>query len=161
MMLEIFSEFIGIRMHHRNIFLQLLISLNLMVTVLMFSGCSEEQQNAVRQRRDNLASLGQAYKEMHKVAGSSPKTSDALAEWMANSSDAATRGEARDCLVEGDVIVNWDVNLGLHDNLGRFVLAFEAATPARGGYVVMGDGTVKSMTAKQFAAAEMLPENGD
>ena len=159
MMPEIFSEIIGIRMHHRNILPHLLISLNLMMTVLMFSGCSEEQQNAVRQRRDNLTSLGQAYKEMHKAAGNSPKTSDALAEWMAKSADAATRGQARDCLVEGDVIVNWDGNLSVPDNLGRFVLAFEAATPARGGYVVMGDGVVKSMTAKQFAAAEMLPEN--
>ena len=99
----------------------------------MLSGCSEEQQNAVRQRRENLANLGQAYKEMHKVKGNSPKTSDALAQWMANSTDAVTRGEARECLVEGDVIVNWNGNLSGSDNIGRFVLAFEAATPARGG----------------------------
>ena len=80
-----------------------------------------------------------------------------LAAWVAESADPDTRGAARDSVVEGDVVVNWNGDLSVTETLGSFVLAFEAGTLARGGYVVMADGTVKNMTLKEFQAAAMLP----
>ena len=133
-----------------------LVSLVLLCAVGCLSGCSEEQQNAVRQRRDNLDKIGQAYVEMYKT-GASPKNSGELATWMAESADAGTRGAARDSLVEGDVVVNWNGDLSATETLGSFVLAFEAGTLARGGYVVMADGKVKNMKLKEFQEAAMLP----
>ncbi len=132
------------------------VSLVLWCAVCCLSGCSEEQQNAVRQRRDNLDKIGQAYVGMYKT-GASPKNSDELATWMAESADADTRGAARDSLVEGDVVVNWNGDLSATETLGSFVLAFEAGTLARGGYVVMADGKVKNMTLKEFQESTMLP----
>ena len=128
-----------------------------MLALFPFTGCSQDQQDAVRKRRSNLLIVWESYREMHEANGASPKTSDALVDWMAKSSNAALRRDARDCLLEGDAIVNWNGNLGVPGGPERYILAFEAATPARGGYVVMGDGVVKSITAKQFADAEMLP----
>lgn len=110
----------------------------------------------MRQRRDNLDKIGQAYAEMYKT-GASPKNSGELATWMAESADAGTRGAARDSLVEGDVVVNWNGDLSAIETLGSFVLAFEAGTLARGGYVVMADGKVKNMKLKEFQEAAMLP----
>ena len=133
-----------------------LVSLVLLCTTCCLAGCSEEQQNAVRQRRDNLDKIWQAYAEMHKT-DASPKNVDELAAWMAESADAGTRGSARDSLVEGDVVVIWNGDLSFDDHLGSYVLAFEAGALARGGYVVMADGAVKSMTLKDFQAAVMLP----
>ncbi|MDA8968214.1 hypothetical protein N9F62_00165 [bacterium] len=150
---------LDVRMSNRNTLPRFLMCLSLLPAFWLFTGCSAEQEDAVRQRRDNLSKLGQAYLDMSKSVGHSPKTSDTLAAWMAESEDSATRGKARDCLVEGDVIVNWDGDLSDADNLGRYVLAFEAATPARGGYVVLGDAVVKSMNVKDFQAAAMLPQN--
>ena len=51
----------------------------------------------------------------------------------------------------------WNGDLSFDDHLGSYVLAFEAGALARGGYVVMADGAVKSMTLKDFQAAVMLP----
>ena len=132
------------------------VSLLLLCAACCLSGCSEEQQNAVRQRRDNLDKIWQAYAEMYKT-DVSPKNVGELAAWMAESADAGTRGAARDSLVEGDVVVNWNGDLSVPETLGNFVLAFEAGTLARGGYVVMADGKVKNMTLKEFQAAAMLP----
>ncbi|MGB0761904.1 MAG: hypothetical protein ACPGPS_20305 [Rubripirellula sp.] len=131
---------------------------SLLVAICCVSGCSEEQQNAVRQRRDNLAKVGKAYIEMNSQ-GASPVNADELAKWMLESTDAGTRGEARVSLVEGDVIVNWNGDLNQKYPLGGFVLAFEAGVPARGGYVVMADGIVQSMSLKEFQEAAMLPAN--
>ncbi|MGI9469153.1 MAG: hypothetical protein ACR2OA_18685 [Rubripirellula sp.] len=133
-----------------------LVSFLLLCAVCCLSGCSEEQQNAVRQRRDNLGKIGKAYAEMYK-AGASPKNVSELATWMAESADAGTRGAAQKSLVEGDVVVNWNGDLSVTETLGGFVLAFEAGALARGGYVVMADGKVKTMTLKEFQGATMLP----
>lgn len=121
-------------------------------------GCSQEQQDAVRQRRENLAKIGQAYTEMYN-SGASPKNSSELSAWMAESADAGTRGAARVSLVEGDVVVNWNGDLSQTGALGSLVLAFESGALARGGYVVMADGKVKIMTLKEFQEAPMLPAN--
>lgn len=155
------TEIVGIRMQHRSTLNLWLFSLSFLLPIFLFSGCSQDQQDAVRQRRSNLVIVWESYREMHEVAGVSPKASDALVDWMASATDAAVRTKARECLAEGDVIVNWNGNLNVSEGPGRYILAFEAATPARGGYVVMGDGVVKSMTAKQFADAEMLPGLGE
>ncbi|MGI9441233.1 MAG: hypothetical protein ACR2N1_02135 [Rubripirellula sp.] len=143
-------------MHSGIMLSRSLVSFVLLGAVCCLSGCSEEQQNAVRQRRDNLEKIGQAYAGMCKT-GASPKNSGELAAWMAESTDADTRGAARDSLVEGDVVVNWNGDLSATETLGNFVLAFEAGTLARGGYVVMADGKVKNMTLKEFQESTMLP----
>lgn len=145
-------------MHSGHMMPRFLMFLGFFIAVGLLSGCSNEQQNAVRQRRDNLAKLAEAYIDMHRN-GSSPKNADELGSWMAESDDAITRGDARVCLAEGDVVVNWDGDLSQTEALGQFVLAFEAGVLARGGYVVMADGTVKSMTLKEFQEAAMLPTN--
>ena len=129
--------------------------------LLAFGGCSQEQQDAVRQRRDNLSDIWRCYRDMNTSTGVPPDSSSTLAEWILTVPDTVGYGQASECVVEGDVIVNWNGNLISPNGLGRYVFAFEAATPARGGYVVMGDGKVISMTAKQFANADMLPAKSD
>lgn len=148
-------------MYNEIISSRLLIYLSLFQIGCVFVGCSDEQQNAVRQRRDNLAKVGQAYIDMNREAGGSPRNSDALAAWMAGSADPVTREEARDCVLEGEVVVNWNGDFsdpGKPKSAGDLVLAFEAAAPARGGYVVMADGRVEYMPLKTFQESEMLPQ---
>ena len=54
----------------------------------------------------------------------------------------------------------WNGVLSDSGDDARYVLGFEAGAPATGGYVVMGDGTVRLMTGKDFSEAMMLPEAG-
>ncbi len=48
-----------------------------------------------------------------------------------------------------DVVYQWGSSL----SGGQAVIAYEKDVPASGGYVLLQDGTVKSMTAAEFTAA--------
>lgn len=126
-------------------------------SVFLITGCSQELENAVRQRRENLELIGKSYLQWYEVKQASPANADEFTQWMLESDDANTRGSARDSIVEGDVIMIWSGELADASANDGYVLAFEAPVPAKGGYVVMGDASVTSMTAKEFAAATMLP----
>lgn len=56
-------------------------------------------------------------------------------------------------LKEGKYKVVW----GVKDKSSGAILAYEATIAAKGGAVLMADGTVKAMTADQFRAANPKP----
>jgi len=126
--------------------------------ICLTNGCSQEQQNAVLLRRENLAHLGTSYLEWSKVKQSSPGNAEEFTQWMLETDNANILGSARNSLIEGDVIMIWNGDLTDEPANAGYVVAFEAPTPAKGGYVVMGDASVKLMTAKEFAASTMLPQ---
>jgi hypothetical protein len=55
---------------------------------------------------------------------------------------------------DGTVVVYWGATLQkMTQGSSNTVLGYEKDTPASGGLVMMGDGTVKKMTAEEFAKA--------
>jgi hypothetical protein len=57
---------------------------------------------------------------------------------------------AVDSLKKGKYLVVW----GVKDKDAGTVLAYEKDVPARGGPVLMADGTIREMTAEEFRAAK-------
>lgn len=127
----------------------------------VFAGCSQEQENAVRQRRESLELIAKSYLDWFEVKQVSPSNADEFTQWMLESNDPNTRGVARDSIVEGDVIMIWNGELRDPTANGDYILAFEAQVPAKGGYLVMADASVRTMTAKEFAAATILPQRNE
>jgi len=63
------------------------------------------------------------------------------------------RGHA--AVKSGDVVVLWGATLQGEGQVGKneSVVAYEKATPASGGFVLLSAGTVRKMTSAEFAAA--------
>ncbi len=56
-------------------------------------------------------------------------------------------------LLQGQCVAYWNVNPKDRPNAGETILAYEKDAPKQGGYVLLLDGKVKSMTAEEFKAA--------
>jgi hypothetical protein len=54
---------------------------------------------------------------------------------------------------QGDYVVAWGVGRSTTAGAANQILVYEKKTPAEGGAVLLRDGTVKQMTAEEFAAA--------
>jgi hypothetical protein len=54
---------------------------------------------------------------------------------------------------QGEYVVAWGVGLSSAPGAGNQILAYEKKSPAEGGVVLLRDGTVKKLTAAEFAAA--------
>lgn len=56
-------------------------------------------------------------------------------------------------LRSGDVVVNWGAGLSDARDAATRVLAYRKDVPARGGEVLMQDGSTRTMTAEEFKSA--------
>jgi len=56
-------------------------------------------------------------------------------------------------LSKGTIVAVWGAGMSTDSGSDKCVLAYEKQTPQQGGVVLMQDGTVKKMTAEEFAAA--------
>ena len=129
--------------------------------LLVTSGCGDGGA-AVLKRRSDLERLAGSYREYHKLHQRAPADASQLLDFMRAADDQAKETiSAAAALQEGDILMIWNGDLDTDPEPGRFVLGFEAGVPAHGGYVVMGDGTVKVIKRGQFQSAVMLPTGVD
>jgi hypothetical protein len=54
---------------------------------------------------------------------------------------------------QGDYVVAWGVGRSSAPGMGNQILAYEKKVPAEGGAVLLRDGTVRQLTAAEFAEA--------
>lgn len=134
-----------------------LVSIMLVLSLLAVSGCGDGGA-AVLKRRSNLDQLAAAYTGFVETHGKTPANATELSEFMRSGlPDIPPIQDAIVSLEEGDVVMIWNGDLGDTGSTSAYVLGFEAGVPATGGYVVMGDGVVRLMTAKDYSEATMLP----
>ncbi len=130
----------------------------LAIAVCCLSGCGDDgAADAIRKRRSNLQQLGIAYLSYHEGNQRSPANANELLGFMKpQAEDDPQMRDAITSLEEGDITMVWNGQLGIAAATANDVLGFEAGVPSTGGYVVMGDGTVRLMTAKQFSEGSLL-----
>jgi hypothetical protein len=126
-----------------------------LVVAVGLSGCGKMQQAAARQRAANdlkqIALLYHEYNDKHRKGPSGPDDPEFVK--MVNETGAQP---VLAKVQGGDYVFFWDVklgDLGKGAGMSQTVLGYEKDAPTAGGLVVMGDGTVKSMTAAEFNAA--------
>jgi hypothetical protein len=122
--------------------------------VLVFLGlcvaCGGVQQAAARSKRMNdMKMIGLAYHNFHDANNKPPSNAQDLL------TIDPTVGPAVALIQSGEVIFIFDAKLSdmMQQGSGSTVLAYEAKVPTAGGVVLLGDGSVKQMTAAEFQAA--------
>jgi len=100
--------------------------------------------------------LTELHSLVHAAAGETMRAPAKLADLNRHQSMFPRAYEA---VKSGDVVVLWGTPLQGEGEAGKdaAVLAYEKSVPTAGGYVLMSAGTVKKMTADEFAAA---PKSG-
>ncbi len=136
----------------------------LVLCAMLVSGCGDGGA-AVLKRRTDLQRLGESYRAFQQQNQRSPAGSIELLEFLSQADDPNEElASAAKALEEGDILMIWNGDLGNPeltqdvDGLANLVLGFEAGVPARGGYVVMANATVKVMKRNEFQSATMIPE---
>lgn len=110
-----------------------------------FSGAAANQRVA-----NDLKQLAIAYHNFHDSNRRGPESA---AEWekMAGSPDDKALIAA---VAAGEYVFYWNVKItSLTAGATNTVLGYEKKVPTSGGLVLMADGTVKEMTAQEFASA--------
>ena len=143
-------------------------------SLLFVGGCGDGGAQVLK-RGSNLERLGTAYLEYHQLHQRSPANAQELDQFLSvtdghgdkgdngKADEGEDEGDAALALREGDILMIWNADLGDPDSanssesLSNSVLGFEAGAPARGGYVVMADGSVRLMKRIEFEAASMIP----
>jgi hypothetical protein len=122
--------------------------------VLVFLGlcvaCGGVQQAAARSKRVNdMKMIGIAYYNFHDANNKPPSNAQDLL------TIDPTVGPAVALIQSGEVIFIFDAKLSdmMQQGSSNVVLAYEAKAPNSGGVVLLGDGSVKQMTAAEFQAA--------
>jgi hypothetical protein len=128
----------------------------LVVVASALAGCGKVQQAAARQRAANdLKQIGLLYHNYNDTHKKGPTGADdpALAK-MANDVGAQP---VLAKVQSGEYVIFWNVKLS---NLGKgevgaseTVLGYQKDVPTAGGPVLLGDASVKILTAEEFKAA--------
>jgi len=114
--------------------------------VLTSPGCSSQEAAARAKRTNQLSAIGIGYHRCIDVTGKGPADADELGKYLVDAADALAAVKA------GEIVVIWNARIPTDcpDVPSYTVLAYEKDAPARGGVVLMCDGTAHVLTAHQF-----------
>jgi hypothetical protein len=111
------------------------------------SGCGKGSGQTVPD--DALADLGGVYHNYVNEQGEPPARFADLKNYKPDSKGVKA-------VEAGDILVIWNAKLLDTPEAAKSVLAYERDVPSRGGRVLLGDGDIRVMTPKEFAAAPKL-----
>ncbi len=118
-----------------------------MLASTLLPGCSVQRLKEEVISRNRLQRLGIAYQMYWTIKdGRAPQRIADLESFL-------EEPELVQQVKMGDYEVIWGVTSADGLQQRDAILAFEAQTPHEGGYVLLVDGTVHKMTAREFAAA--------
>jgi hypothetical protein len=118
-----------------------------LAAALLVPGCGGVRQAAARQKRANeLKIVGLAYHNyMDANGGKAPQQAADLQQY--------TMGDpgANAALTDGSLVFVYGVKLAdMTGGASSTVIAYESQVPQSGGHVIMGDGSVMTVTAQGF-----------
>jgi hypothetical protein len=130
------------------------VALVLAVMTLPATGCGRIQNAADRAKKSNdLKQLGLMYHNYMDERRKGPASADDL---MTMASDPVTKAVVQ-MVKDGKYVLIWGTTINEMQKNPQgstgTVLGYEATAPTSGGLVLMGDGSVQTMTAAAFAAA--------
>ena len=130
------------------------VTLTLAVLALLASGCGRVRQAADRAKKSNdLKQLGLMYHSYIDANRKGPASADEL---MTMASDPGAKAVVQ-MVKDGKYVLLWGTTiLEMQQNPGGAsgtILGYEAGAPTAGGLVLMGDASVRTMSAAEFAAA--------
>jgi hypothetical protein len=97
---------------------------------------------------EDLRQLGIYYQSHLIAAGQGPAK---LEDWQELKKDLPNLYQA---LEDGRYVMIWNTSSALMaEGPSRTILAYEKDAPTKGGVVLLGDGSVKNMTLKEFQSA--------
>ncbi len=125
-----------------------------LVLALLASGCGRIKNAADRAKKSNdLKQLGLMYHNYIDTNRKGPASADELMTMVSDPGSKAVVQMVKDgkyVLLWGTTITEMQQNPG---GASGTVLGYEAGTPTAGGLVLMGDASVRNMTAAELAAA--------
>jgi hypothetical protein len=119
--------------------------------------CGGIRQAAGRQQAaKDLNQLARMYHDFHESKSKGPANTQELIQFVKN--DPAATALATQTGPGGKYVLYWNVRITtLTAGSAATVLGYEASVPASGGMVLMADGSTRTMTAAEFAAAPKPP----
>jgi hypothetical protein len=125
-----------------------------LVLALLASGCGRVRQAADRAKKSNdLKQLGLMYHSYLDANHKGPASADEL---MTMASDPGAKAVVQ-MVKDGKYVLIWGTTIAEMQKNPQgstgTVLGYEAGAPTAGGLVLMGDASVRNMTAAEFAAA--------
>jgi len=113
------------------------------------AACGGLQQAGQKNKNTNtLKEIGLMYHAYHDMNGKGPSGLQDLQQL------ASTCPDGYAGLQSGQFVLIWNVKIPeMVQGTSNTVLGHEAAAPNSGGLVLMGDGSVRTMTAQEFAQA--------
>jgi predicted amidohydrolase YtcJ len=122
------------------------------VVIALLLGCGGVRNAAARAQRSNrLKAAGLAYiNYCDDNRGKGPTGAQDLQKYLTEFPDVSQ------ALQNGDIVIYWNVRFPddmQQQGTSNTVLGYEKDVPAKGGMVIMGDGSVREMTAQEFQTA--------
>ena len=120
----------------------------LALVVVTFSACGQEPgPPPPPSAEDGLKEMVGVYRYIEYSKLPLPRKADDFNDYV------DTMPTALDRIKQGEYVVVWGVGRSAAPGMAAQVLAYEKKVPADGGAVLLRDGTVKQLTAAEFAAA--------
>jgi hypothetical protein len=121
------------------------------VVAVILLGCGGVQQAAQRQKRANdLKQIGLAYHNYLDAEQKAPSRAEDLQKYLLDSPPTYQ------ALLNGQYVMQWGAtiqSMSAGAGTSNTVLGYEADVPTKGGNVLFGDASVRTMTAQEFQAA--------
>ena len=123
----------------------------LVAVFAIVGGCGQRNNTPiVASTAEGLKELVDVYKYLEYSSTPPPQRVEELNSYIDSLPNALPR------IQSGDYLVVWGVGLAAAPPQSGGVLAYERKTPTDGGAVLLRDGTVKEMSAAEFAAAAQI-----
>ncbi len=122
-----------------------------MIVAICFVGC-DSSKLPVNSNKEDLQALGAAYHFYHDVNGKGPSSTDDLASMLTDANERKEFEESTACkkLESGEFILNPRLQFREAEDLGNVPLVYEKQVPLARGIVVLGDATIRTLTAEEF-----------
>jgi hypothetical protein len=120
----------------------------LSATALLLLGCGIRSAAQKQKRSNQLKQIGLAYHDYYDAFAKGPAGPEDLKNYLEGGNDAYQ------ALAKGDFVVIWNVRIPeMIEGTGNTVLGYDKDVPAKGGLVLMGDASVREMSADEFKNA--------
>ena len=128
---------------------RLFAALFVLVGLFLTTGCGGKEDPAVVREKVEFQEIYRVYQHFVKSQEKPPAELSDIATTQYEMLYPVTIKSLQD----GKFVVVWNVN----SKDARTVLAYDKDAPEKGGAVLMANGTMKTMTAREFAAVKPAP----